>query len=311
MLLASSLILSLPVALPPAADGCKASKAAMATTASYEHKDIVDTAVAAGNVQDARRGSASRRTSSTRSSRDGSVHRLRPDRRSVRRAARRARVETLLKPENKATPRKSILTYHVVPSNVMAKDVVELTNATTLNGQRVDVRVTDSGVTIDGATVVKTDIACSNGTIHVIDAVILPNTEDIVATAVKAGSFKTLAAALDAAGLVEALQGDGPFTVFAPTDEAFAALPEGTVASLLEPQNKAKLAAVLKYHVIPGRVYSETAAAGAEVVTLQGQSIHARSANGKVMINEANVVQADLETSNGVIHVIDRVLLPE
>jgi uncharacterized surface protein with fasciclin (FAS1) repeats len=141
-------------------------------------------------------------------------------------------VESLLKPENKAKL-QAILTYHVVPGKVMAADVVKLSGAVTVQGQQVDIAVTDGTVTVDKAKVLKTDIACSNGVIHVIDSVILPAESDIVDTAVAAGSFKTLAAALTAAGLVDTLKGEGPFTVFAPTDEAFAKLPAGTVESLL------------------------------------------------------------------------------
>ena len=152
-------------------------------------------------------------------------------------------IETLLKPENKKTL-QAILTYHVVSGDVRAKQVVKLKNATTLNGQRVDIMADDEGVRVDGANVVRADIACSNGVIHVIDKVILPNTDDLLTTATKAGNFNTLGAAIRAAGLVEALKGDGPFTVFAPTDDAFAALPAGTVETLLKPENLDKLHAL-------------------------------------------------------------------
>jgi len=134
-------------------------------------------------------------------------------------------VETLLKPENKGKL-AGILTYHVVPGKVMAKDVVGVTGATSLNGQRIDVKVDGSTVMIDGAKVVKTDIACSNGVIHVIDSVILPADKNLAETAIGAGSFKTLVAAAKAAGLVGALTGEDDLTVFAPTDAAFAKLPE-------------------------------------------------------------------------------------
>lgn len=219
------------------------------------------------------------------------------------------KINQLLEPENKDLL-AAILTYHVVPGKVMAKKVVEANALDTLNGQRVDILVNDEGAFIDGAKIVTTDIKASNGVIHVIDSVILPSTEDIVATAVEDGSFNTLAAALQAAGLVEALQGEGPFTVFAPTDDAFAALPAGTVESLLQPENKDKLTAVLTYHVVSGRVFSEAAAAGATVDTLQGQTITTKSEDGKVFINDAQVIKADIDTSNGVIHVINKVLLP-
>lgn len=133
---------------------------------------------------------------------------------------------------------------------------------------------------------------------------------DIVDTAVSAGDFKTLVAAVQAAGLVETLKGKGPFTVFAPTDEAFAKLPAGTVDTLLKPENKAKLVAILTYHVVPGNVMS-SAVAGKTVMakTVEGGEIKVDGMNG-VMVNNAKVVKADIETSNGVIHVIDTVLIP-
>lgn len=133
---------------------------------------------------------------------------------------------------------------------------------------------------------------------------------DIVDTAVAAGSFNTLVAAVQAAGLVDTLKGDGPFTVFAPTDDAFAALPAGTVESLLEPGNKDKLAAILTYHVIPGKVMAADIAGKAlDVTTVKGQTIAVDATSG-VMINNATVTSADIDASNGVIHVIDTVLLP-
>jgi uncharacterized surface protein with fasciclin (FAS1) repeats len=134
--------------------------------------------------------------------------------------------------------------------------------------------------------------------------------QDIVDTAVGAGQFKTLAAALGAAGLVETLKGPGPFTVFAPTDEAFAKLPAGTVENLLKPENKAKLAAILTYHVVPGTVKAEQVTKLDEAKTVNGATVKVSTEDGKVMINDATVVKADIEASNGVIHVIDRVILP-
>jgi uncharacterized surface protein with fasciclin (FAS1) repeats len=217
---------------------------------------------------------------------------------------------SLLEPKNKATL-QAILTDHVVAGAVPAKDVLEMGHATTLNGQRVDIRASDDLVRVDGAKVAQTDIRCSNGIIHVIDAVILPSTNDIVATAVETGQFKTLTTALKAAGLVEALKGKGPFTVFAPTEAAFAALPKGTLDSLLKPEGKEQLTAILKYHVVPGRVFSDAAAKGATVETLQGGKLTTRSDKGQVFVNGARVISADVDASNGVIHVIDSVLLPK
>lgn len=135
--------------------------------------------------------------------------------------------------------------------------------------------------------------------------------KDIVDTAVAAGSFKTLAAALGAADLVDALKGDGPFTVFAPTDEAFAKLPEGTVAELLKPENKSKLVEILTYHVVSGKVMAKTAVTLDKATALNKKDINLAVTDSALTLNgSAKVVKADIETSNGVIHVIDTVILP-
>jgi uncharacterized surface protein with fasciclin (FAS1) repeats len=133
---------------------------------------------------------------------------------------------------------------------------------------------------------------------------------DLVDTAVAAGSFKTLAAALQAAGLVDTLKGAGPFTVFAPTDEAFAKLPAGTVESLLKPENKARLTAILTYHVVPGAVTAAQVTSLKSAKTVNGQSIAIATSGGTVMVDKAKVVKTDIRASNGVIHVIDTVILP-
>lgn len=218
-------------------------------------------------------------------------------------------VETLLKPENKAKL-ASILTFHVVKGKVMAADVVKIKGAETLNGQRVDVKVDGSTVSIDSSKVVTADIACSNGVIHVIDTVLMPATDSIPAVADKAGKFKTLLAAVKAAGLVETLSGTGPFTVFAPTDEAFAKLPAATIADLLKPENKAKLAGILTYHVVAGRVYSEAAVAAKSAKTVQGAAIAIKANDKGAFVNDSKIIATDVDASNGVIHIIDTVLLP-
>lgn len=134
---------------------------------------------------------------------------------------------------------------------------------------------------------------------------------DIVDTAIAAGQFSTLVAAVQAAGLVETLKGDGPFTVFAPTDEAFAALPAGTVEELLKPENKDQLIAILTYHVVPGKVMAaDIAGKSLQVASVQGSNLSVEAMDG-VKIDNANVVMADIEASNGVIHVIDAVVLPK
>ncbi|MGQ9592843.1 MAG: fasciclin domain-containing protein [Planctomycetota bacterium] len=218
-------------------------------------------------------------------------------------------VENLLKPENKALL-TSILTYHVVAGCVPSSEAKKLDYARTVQGQHVQIEKREGRLTVGGARVVKADVYASNGVIHVIDAVMLPNSSDIVATAVAAGSFKTLAQALAAANLVEALKGKGPFTVFAPTDEAFAKLPEGTIATLLQPENREKLAAVLKYHVVAGKIYAADAVEAKKATTLLGAPLSVAKTESGVSINGARVVRANVDASNGVIHVIDTVLLP-
>jgi transforming growth factor-beta-induced protein len=133
---------------------------------------------------------------------------------------------------------------------------------------------------------------------------------DIVDVAVSAGSFETLIAAVKAAGLVEVLQSDGPFTVFAPTDDAFKALPEGTVAELLKPENKDKLVAILTYHVVPGKVMAADVVKLSSAKTVEGTSVTIKTSENSVMVDGANVIKTDIPASNGVIHVIDAVIIP-
>ncbi|MGY8879319.1 MAG: fasciclin domain-containing protein, partial [Dehalococcoidia bacterium] len=227
-----------------------------------------------------------------------------------------------------------VLTYHVVSGTVLAETVVGLTSAATLQGEEVTIEVIDpnrppltiGNVMIDGATVLITDIIGSNGVIHVIDAVILPSaiaaslatpedamdsmvvSKTIVDIAVEDGRFGTLVTALQAAGLVETLSGDGPFTVFAPTDDAFAALPDGVVAGLLE--DIPALTDVLTYHVISGSVLAEQVVGLTSATTLQGEDVTIAVNDGSVMIDGAKVIITDIIGSNGVIHVIDAVILP-
>lgn len=134
--------------------------------------------------------------------------------------------------------------------------------------------------------------------------------KDIVDTAVSAGSFKTLVAAVKAAGLVDTLKGAGPFTVFAPTDEAFAKLPAGTVEELLKPENKDKLVAILTYHVVPAKAMAKDVAGMPAAKTVNGKELKLKADGGNVMVDKAKVTKADIECSNGVIHVIDSVLMP-
>jgi len=270
-----------------------------------------------------------------------------------------------------------ILTYHVVAGQVMAADVVNLTEAATVFGENVDIRVEDGKVYVDNAQVIITDVMASNGVIHVIDSVLVPDknagegdylvqpgdtlygiaheqlgdghryleiveltneryasdmsyamienpnllrinwklaipqgasTSDIVDVAVADGRFTTLVAAVQAADLVDTLKGEGPFTVFAPTDAAFAKLPEGTVEGLLE--DIPTLTDILLYHVVAGKVMAADLVELASADTVLGKPVTIEVMDGKVMINEAQVIITDVPASNGVIHVIDSVILP-
>ncbi|QDS96889.1 fasciclin domain-containing protein [Adhaeretor mobilis] len=287
---------------------CLALAAALVTSNSHAaSKDIVDTAVGAGSFKTlAAALQAADLVGALKGKGPFTV--LAPTDEAFAKLPK-GTLDTLLKPENKQKL-IDVLTYHVIKGKVPAKQVVTLSGAKTLNGQQVDIKVTDGKVSVDKANVVKTDIDCTNGVIHVIDQVILPASDNIPTTATKAGNFKTLLAAAQAAGLVDALSAKGPLTVFAPTDEAFANLPAGTVESLLKPENKAKLVAILKYHVVPGRVYSSDALAAGSAKTLQGQSVNIALKDKVAMVNAAKLLATDVDASNGVIHVIDSVILP-
>jgi transforming growth factor-beta-induced protein len=219
-------------------------------------------------------------------------------------------VEALLKPENKATL-QNILLYHVLAGSIEAKTVISLSGQSvkTASGQDIKIKFVDGKVFINDSQVIITDIKAKNGIIHVIDSVLLPPPQkDIVETAVAAGEFKTLAAALGAAGLVDTLKGPGPFTVFAPTDAAFAKLPEGTVDALLK--DIPSLTNILVYHVAAGDLSASNLIEQKMVVTLQGKSVEVRSENGMIYLNNSLVIGKPVQASNGIIYVIDTVLLP-
>jgi transforming growth factor-beta-induced protein len=233
-------------------------------------------------------------------------------------------VESLLEDPEGAL--KDILTYHVLSQTVPSTEIVNYEGAETIQGENVSIVVSDGEVILnDNAKVIIPDIEASNGIIHVIDAVILPpsmteaaNLEEemisdksIVKIAIEDGRFTTLVAALEAAGLVDTLDGEGEFTVFAPTDEAFAELPEGTVESLLQdPQGD--LTDILLYHVAEGIVPAETVVTLESAPTLQGGEVNIAVNDDGVMLNDnVKVIQTDIKASNGIIHVIDGVLLPQ
>lgn len=218
-------------------------------------------------------------------------------------------LQTLLQPENR-DQLKAILTYHVVPGRVNAADAYGLNSTASLQGQRLNLNLRDGEPSVNNSKLVATDIECRNGVIHVIDEVLIPATKTIPETAVNAGVFNTLVAAADAAGLVGTLGGQGPFTVFAPTDEAFAKLPAGTVESLLKPENKQQLINILKYHVVSGRVYDEDAVKARTATTLLGKSVQIKFSAEGLMVNDAKITAKNVDASNGVIHIVDSVLLP-
>ncbi|TVQ84599.1 MAG: T9SS C-terminal target domain-containing protein, partial [Bacteroidetes bacterium] len=207
-----------------------------------------------------------------------------------------------------------ILLYHVVGAFALSTDLEDGQEITTLLGQDVVVTITNGSVFINDAEVILADLVADNGVVHVIDAVLVPEEEEEPTTVVdiilESEIHTTLAAAVAAAGLVETLQGDGPFTVFAPTDDAFAALPEGLLDDLLD-DPEGLLTDILLYHVVGAFALSTDLEDGQEITTLLGQDVVVTITNGSVFINDAEVILADLVADNGVVHVIDAVLVPE
>jgi len=209
---------------------------------------------------------------------------------------------------------QDIILYHALGSKVISTDLKDGMTAQTLNFQKDDITINLQPPRVnENSKVILTlvDVPADNGVVHGIDTVLLPPsaTSSIVDIAVGGDAFSTLVAALSAAGLVDTLKGDGPFTVFAPTNDAFAALPEGTVDDLLKPENIDKLTAILKLHVVSGNANSASLATG-PVTTLEGSSVDVVVTTEGVMVKDAKVVTADIIASNGIIHVVDSVLLP-
>ena len=202
-----------------------------------------------------------------------------------------------------------ILLYHVVGASAPSSALSDGQSIMTLNGKSVTVRIENGNVFINDAQVTVADIPADNGIVHVIDAVLLPPTTTVVDVIVNSPDHNTLEAAVIAAELVPTLSGDGPFTVFAPTDAAFDALPDGTVDALLQDPT-GDLAQILLYHVLSGQILSSDLTNGQMATTLNGADITVTVDNGNVFINDARVTVADLTTDNGVVHIIDAVLLP-
>jgi uncharacterized surface protein with fasciclin (FAS1) repeats len=200
-----------------------------------------------------------------------------------------------------------ILTYHVVAGTAaFSNDLSDGQTVTTLQGETLTINVGGAGLTVNGANVTSADIEATNGVIHLIDAVLTPEL-DIVEKAILTAETQTLAAAVAAGGLVATLQGDGPFTVFAPVEAAFEALGTTSLNALLDPANQALLQKVLTYHVVSGTVLSTDLANG-EVTTVEGSAVTINIDGAAPMVNGASVVAADIEVANGVIHLIDGVL---
>lgn len=221
------------------------------------------------------------------------------------------KIEELLKDENREAL-QGILTYHVVPGKVMAADVVKLKEAKTVNGAKLHIQVEEGKVFVNDSQVTKTDIVCSNGVVHLIDSVLIPSEKapTIVETAVGNEDFSTLVKLVKHAELVGVLNGDGPFTVFAPNNAAFGKLPKETVETLLSDEGKEQLQQILKYHVVAGTVLAKDVVGLKEAKTVAGETINIKVDDGKVFLNDSEVIATDIECANGVIHVIDSVLLP-
>lgn len=239
-------------------------------------------------------------------------------------------IEELLKPENKDKLR-AILLYHVHSGEAIR--FVDLSDGglSTLNGKNLAITVAGPTKTVDGATITKSDVIATNGVIHWIDTVMLPPTADrpvqkmsgsgaamsvkpvdIVQTAVGPGmqTVTTLVKAVQAAELVDALRGEGPFTVFAPTNDAFAKLPAGTVEELLKPENKEKLKSILLYHVHAGDAIRSGELKNGKLTTLNGKPVEIKIDGPTIMVDNATVTKSDVIASNGVIHWLDTVILP-
>ena len=216
-------------------------------------------------------------------------------------------VETLL--EDPSGALTDILLYHVIGAQVNSGDLSDGQVATTLNGSDVTVTINDDGVFINNALVTVVDLPATNGVVHVLDAVLLPPTNTITDIVVASPVHETLEAAVIAAGLAETLASEGPFTVFAPTDDAFAALPEGTVETLLE-DPMGDLADILLYHAVSGTALSTDLSDGMMIETINGKNVTVTINDDGVFINDAQVTMADIPADNGVVHVIDAVLLP-
>nr|WP_064607043.1 fasciclin domain-containing protein [Photobacterium sp. J15] len=233
-------------------------------------------------------------------------------------------LDDLLKPENKEQL-QAVLKYHLLIGAITSEEVSKLKLPETVQGETVQIKSGEDGVTINGAKVIAGDLNASNGVIHVIDTVLIPdNLSSLTVEGYKKGEkinlvevaatnddFQTLVMAIRASGLSGTLEGKGPFTLLAPTDDAFAKLPAGTLDDLLKPENKEQLQAVLKYHLLIGAFTSEEFSKLKLPETVQEGTVQIENGEDGVTINDAKLIAGDLNASNGVIHVIDTVLIPK
>lgn len=221
-----------------------------------------------------------------------------------------AAVNNLMQPENRDTL-ASLLQHHVVAGSIDAAGVIAAGELESLAGSPLTVATEGDAVRIGGVRILQTDIRADNGIIHVVEQVMFPEGFACIATvAQRSGQFDTLLAAAEAAGLKDALSVQGPFTVFAPTDAAFAALPEGTVENLLQPENQADLVRLLQHHIVPGSLPADEVLANESLETLAGTSLAVTLAGEQAQIGGVNITATNIMAGNGVIHVVDTVLIP-
>jgi len=224
-----------------------------------------------------------------------------------------ATIQHLLDPANKKEL-DTILTYHVVSGDVHSKDLTDGEVVPTVEGEDVTVHIKGKDVFINDAQVVEADVDASNGVVHVVSKVLLPPRpapKNIVQLAESVPDLSILVELVVAGGLVDTLSGTGPFTVFAPTNEAFEALGNATLQKLLEPSQKAELVKILTYHVASGDVHAKDLSDGESIPTVEGEDITVHIKGQNVFINDAQVVKADVDASNGVVHVVNAVLIPK
>ncbi|MFT5121960.1 MAG: transforming growth factor-beta-induced protein [Kiritimatiellia bacterium] len=282
----------------------------IATVAIAEDKNIVDVAVS--NPQFSTLVTALKAADLVDVVKDGTFTVFAPTNEAFEKLPAKT-LKNLLKPENKKQL-AAVLTFHVIPgTGYTLSDLLARKEVGTVEGGKLSVRFEQGRVQVNDAVLQTSDIVCANGTIHVIDSVLIPAAKapaTIVETAASLGSFKTLLAAAEAAGLMEVLSGKGPFTVFAPTDEAFAKVPEKVLADLLKPANKEKLVNLLTYHVVSGEIRAGDALNAGSATALNGGDIPISYKDGGMVAQWAKVLQVDVAGGNGIIHVIDSVMMP-